>query len=267
MSRLALFLFLLLLIGVYTFEEKVRQLNSRIKILEAHVIASKDSTFRTQIIKQKIDDKTGSILSVRCQDSKKKKAYKWQGTASKVGEDRILTADHLVDNSDGANKEKKVLPVKCEIFSKGNLVGSFDEKKHKKKRIGQKDLVILKVEFNEKGKTIPSLVPKKEIVEVGQSLILVSHPMDFVNDHIVAFGLVLNKNANKMIEDQPSRKEYWKDAILTDMIAAPGSSGAPLFTLDGDFIGIHVGGERGELRTNYQITFDADFILSFNLFL
>lgn len=49
------------------------------------------------------------------------------------------------------------------------------------------------------------------------------------------------------------------------MTAAPGSSGSPLFTIDGRFIGIHVGGDRDGIQANYQIVFSTDFYIQYKM--
>ena len=260
---------LLILIGVlivfWQSQQEIKSLSLRITHLESSMLMNKDSVYRTNVIKKHINPQKGAILSIRCEDSNKKKKEEWHGTASKISESLILTADHMVTNSDLANKTKKTLPIKCELFSKGKKVGSYDSKNFYY-RHNEKDLVVLGVSFNEEGKKLNSLKPIFKPIETGQTLILVSHPLGFMDDMIISFGLILNENANLILSKNKSRMPYWKDAILTDMSAAPGSSGSPLFNIDGEYIGIHVGGERESgLNTNYQLLFDAELLVKLSL--
>ncbi len=217
-------------------------------------------------IAQKFRNLSSAVFSLRCQNSEKK-PKKWWGTGFKVSEDVIISARHIIDKElMPDSKEKNSWPHSCEIYSEGQLVGKFDSEKNPYKNIGDLDMILLKTTFNEAGSKITPLRLKvsHEPYE-GEPLLIISHPENFLDDYIISFGYVLNRNANKI--QSKDRKKAWDNAVLTDMVAAPGASGSPLLTLSEEVIGIHVGGnEKRKLRSNYQLLFNAGFYLDFQLF-
>lgn len=258
-----------LMVGI---NNKVEELDKSVAKISAKKVMPVEMELKTKQIAKEMKEKAKSVLSVRCQDSsvapkpkpkEDKNPYpkKWHGTASKVGPNLILTAHHLASNQE--EKDRK-FPISCKLFQRGTEVGSFSSEKQMIKQVSDRDLVFLEVKFNEAGKDIPSLTPELDPeVATGENLVLITHPKNFINDYLITFGMVINDEPSSLLSED--RQKYWKNSVITNMTAAPGSSGSPLFTLDGRFIGIHVGGEREGMQANYQVVFDTEFFLNYGL--
>lgn len=248
------------LIGYGFIAIQYSKMQEKINFLENAIIYKEN--FNAKIINSKLKNKIDSVLSIRCQDSKQ---ISWRGTGTKIDSHNVLTADHMIFNTVDLSKK---YPFLCEFYDDGVLVGKIDisgKNTNKAVQINQRDMSLLNVNFNEKGLKISFLTPKIVQIVRGLPLILVSHPLDFKNDKLTTFGLVVNANVQNSLPE--SRQIYWSNAIMTDMSASPGSSGAPLFNTNGDFIGIHVGGERSKgLNLNYQLLFDKDFFTVYEKF-
>lgn len=258
-----------LMVGI---NNKVEELDKSVAKISAKKVMPMEMELKTKQIAKDMKAKAKSVLSIRCEDSSTppnpkpkddKGAYpkKWYGTASKIGSNLILTAHHLV--SDQEEKDRK-FPITCKLFQKGTEVGFLNSAKQSIKQISDRDIVFMEVVFNELGKDIPELAPELDPeVPTGENLVLITHPRNFMNDYLITFGMVINNEPTSLLTE--ARQKYWKNSVITNMTAAPGSSGSPLFTLDGRFIGIHVSGEREEMQANYQIIFDTEFFLNYGL--
>ena len=252
---------------MFALHKKQEELNLRLSKIEKSKLSANETKAKAQLMGLQMKEKAKSLISFRCKDSSKDKESKpkaWNGTATKISEDAVLTAHHLI-SFEGDYKERK-LPINCDLYSQGTLVGTYASIKDTFKQVGEKDMVLIKIKFNTAGQELPLLGPAiTPPPQVGETLVLISHPSKFINDWIISYGLVLNENANKLLTK--NLQSYWSRAIITDMSAAGGSSGSPLFSLDGEFIGIHVGGEREKgLNVNYQLLFDSSFLLHYGLF-
>ena len=228
-------------------EKKVQWLNSK---------EAKDPN-RIKIISQQLKNKITSVLSLRCSDSSKK-VLKWNSTATKIDSNFIITAHHVINEKDIKTKQIRTLPFKCVVYSEGIEVAQFDSIKHKYYQIEERDIVIIQIQGSDTWKKILSIEPKiDKNISLSSELVLISHASKFINKPIVASGEVVSDDASTLIED--IFKKYWEKSILTNMSASPGSSGGPIFNLQGEFIGIHVGGERQDgLNVNYQLLFNKD---------
>lgn len=253
-----------LILMVYNLYSKIEHLTSEIHQLEYSVPTKINPELKMKLLNLQMKDKADSVLSIRCSDSKNKKDNPiWKGTATKIGSKLVLTAHHVIAIDE---ENPRIAPIKCELYQKGKLVGEFNSKINKSNQIARRDIALLQVDFNEDGKKIHYLTPKimNHEINIGDMFILITHPDKFINDSIITYGYVLKEHTEKLLE---SRSTYWKNSILTDMSAAPGSSGSPLFDLDGRFIGIHVGGERAQgLNINYQVLFDQEIYVYLNIF-
>lgn len=271
-ERVLIILLILNLFYLISNHNKMKDLETKVNVLSFKKISQSEAEVQTKVIAKEMKTKAQSVLSIRCQDSSKapskpdknsktKYPRKWFGTAAKISEQLVLTAEHLVSASDSKDR---VLPISCELFQRGVKVGTFNTEKNKMVNIGKRDIVLLQSSFNEEGKKLPSLEPKIYNIAAGENLVLITHPKNMINDYLITFGMVINDDASHLLGEK--RKEYWKNSIITNMTAAPGSSGSPLFTLDGQYIGIHVGGERDDgLNTNYQVLFDGEFFLIYQM--
>lgn len=277
-NKIVIGILILNLMAILALNKEVGELKLQITRWEIKKMTRQEIDLKTKVIAKEMKNKAHSVLSIRCEDSstppkikvkvkegEKPQTYpqKWHGTATKISDHSVITVDHLVSNS--GDTKNRVLPIKCSLYQRGINVGSYDSAKHKFKQIGLRDIAFLEIDFNKEGQEIAPLTPEiYRGLEVGETLVLITHPKNMINDYLITFGLVLNEDAEKILET--SRKDYWKNSIITDMIAAPGSSGSPLMTLDGRFIGIHVGGDRDGLNANYQIVFDTEFYLSYQMY-
>lgn len=258
-----------LMVGI---NNKVETLEKAVSKISAKKVLPTEIELKTTEIAKEMKNKAKSVLSIRCEDSSvepkpkkkdddRKYPKKWHGTASKIGPNLIITAHHLA--SDHEEKDR-VFPIKCKLFQKGKEVGSLDSSKNMIKQVGNRDLIFIEVNFNLQGKTIPELSLSMEPnISTGETLVLITHPQKYINDYLITFGMVINDEPSALLTE--ARQSYWKNSVITNMTAAPGSSGSPLFSLDGKFIGIHVGGERQTLQANYQVLFDTEFFLTYNL--
>jgi V8-like Glu-specific endopeptidase len=258
-----------LMVGI---NNKVDELDKSVAKISAKKLMPVEMELKTKQIAKDMKGRAKSVLSIRCEDSsvapnpkskEDKNTYpkKWHGTASKIGPNLILTAHHLI--SDQEEKDRK-FPFSCKVFQRGTEVGNLKTDQQKIKQVGERDIVFLEVNFNAVGKEIPALTPELDPeVATGENLVLITHPKNFINDYLITFGMVINDEPTNLLSE--SRQKYWKNSVVTNMTAAPGSSGSPLFTLDGRFIGIHVGGEREDMQANYQIIFDTGFFLNYSL--
>lgn len=246
-------------------------LGSQVFLLKKEVSTLKQISFLSQNqlfdqqrrLSEKYRAQSSAVLSIRCQSNKKEK---WNGSGFKISENIVLTAAHLLNRelfSD--SKFKNNYPIQCDFYSSSKKVGSFDSEKNNYKYIENQDMVMIKVDFEKAPEIKPlSLIVNHQVYE-GEPLIMISHPGEYIEDAIVAFGYVVNANADKI--QHKNRIQYWPKAFLTDMIAAPGSSGSPVFTLNEEVIGIHVGGDLNKkLRINHQLLFDTSFFLDFQMF-
>ncbi len=260
--KLNFLILIFILLAVYSLNKDIVELKQQILRLEIKKMTKKEIDIKTNVVAKQIKDKAKAVVSLRCEDSTKKESKKWNATATKINQDTVLTADHAVNHQD----EKRILPITCNLYFKGDKIGEYNSKEHKYKQVSNRDIAFVNIQFNKKGYDLPSLEPvSMEELSLGDSLVLITHPKTMVNDHLISFGLVLNEKADGLLSN--SRKFYWKNAIISDMLAAPGSSGSPLFSIDGKFIGIHVGGDRDEgLNANYQLIFDTSFYLHYQLY-
>lgn len=266
-NKLILIILCFLIVVLFDFRSQIKELTKTVNSLEFKNLSKEEIEFQTAVIAKEMKEKSDSVFSIRCHDSNKKQIKRWNGTASKVAENLILTAEHIFTNNGmGENKKDengkeeipKEFPIFCNLYSKGKKVGNYDSSKNEMRQIGLQDLALAKVEFNELGKSLTELEPEVQKIDIGERLVLITHPKNFLNDNIITFGVVLNDDTSKLLELK--RQEYWKNTILTDMTASHGSSGSPLFTFRGQLVGIHVGGVRESFNANYQILFDRDFV-------
>ena len=257
------YLFIILSLALVYLGSEVRKLHKDVTTLKKISFLSQNQLFDQQRrLAEKYRKQSSAVLSIRCKDSKK---GSWNGTGFKISEDVVVSAGHLINREIMPDsKVKNNYPIKCELYSEDLLVGSFESDKNNFKFVQSRDIVLLKVAF----RGDPEIEPLNPFINhelyEGEPVIMISHPGTFVEDYIISFGYIVNANADKI---QPkTRKEAWTQSFLTDMVAAPGSSGSPVLTLNEEVIGIHVGGDLNKkLRINHQLLFDTKFFIDFQL--
>jgi hypothetical protein len=115
-----------------------------------------------------------------------------------------------------------------------------------------RDLMELRsVDFSPEGNQIPVLTPTTGFIpEVGVPVVNISMPVDLQNTLQVTTGFIsdANSEANFLPE--------WTDSFIADYAASDGSAGAPVFSANGDWIGIHVGSFYGGLELSVALLFN-----------
>jgi S1-C subfamily serine protease len=165
------------------------------------------------------------------------------GTGTRIGEDTVITAFHVIEGE-----------TSCVVRSNGLqvAVGGMMSRSPSGRDIGY----IKNLNFNS---TVPVVVPAKGAQPmVGDMLVLLSHPSDLRSDLQTSLGFVTDDNAQSSLGSMGTE---WRDAIISDMAAGPGSSGGPIFNSVGDFVGIHVGGfgdSSGGVELNFQLIFSTE---------
>ena len=126
----------------------------------------------------------------------------------------ILTANHCIDSSDGA----EILEI---------WVRNFDNKSMKAEVIKKdfaRDLALLKTDL----RGIPVKLARN--VRVGEDVWIIGNPLGL--EFVVSKGIVSNVDL--------SMKQYPINHFITTAIVLPGSSGGPTFNAKGQLVGIEV---------------------------
>lgn len=120
----------------------------------------------------------------------------------------ILTSAHVVESGEN---------IIITMFNGKNYIAKI------MRRFGEKqDIVLLKIEANEKLKTVK--LGNSEKIKVGQKVLAIGNPFGF--NGTLTQGII-------------SRIDYAKNRIQTDAAINPGSSGGPLLNKKGEIIGIN----------------------------
>lgn len=169
-----------------------------------------------------------SVLDISCDSGR--------GTGVLVPGNLILTAHHVVKDA-----------TSCDYWSGNYLVasgGTFTQ-------LGSRDQVSIApnpatwTTFSAQLTPVPFMTDF--IPTLGERLLLMSFPLDLDADLQYTFGRVNNVDVDKYAP-------YWSESFTTDMAAAAGSSGGPVFDAAGRLVGLHVGGYNdGGLELNYTL--------------
>lgn len=208
-----------------------------------------------------------SIIMLRCTD-RTNPVKIWIATGTKVHPTHIVTVFHSI--SPLSNGASRTYPISCTLSQEGVKIGDFrvnSEKDARRSQVGERDISLIPVKFNEKGKEIPILSPiELPRIAVGDVIALISSPAKFHLDAVVSFGVILAKKVKNSLKTE--YQTLWEDAVSSDVIAFGGSSGGALLHFAGtpQFVGIHVGtnGANGLHLAYYQILFDENFFNKFN---
>jgi S1-C subfamily serine protease len=163
------------------------------------------------------------------------------GSGTRISQDTVVTAFHVLD---GASS--------CVVRSNGQQVaiGTVLSRSPAGRDIG----FIRGLTFNFE---VPIINPVRDkLPAVGDLLVLMSYPSFLTNDLQTTLGFVTDDNVQNSLDEMGIE---WRDAIMSDMSAGSGSSGGPVFSDAGEFVGIHVGGFSGEdgggTELNFQLIF------------
>jgi len=188
----------------------------------------------------------GAVLDIECDLGDGKIG---RGTGTKIAENKIITAHHVVDKAKScafrSNKAIIAAGGSWDLARSGRDIAIIDPK----------DLI------GSSWSSLPSITPKIGFKpKIGQQLLLVSLPANINTDKQYSFGRVTDDQVNASLQAAAGHPGNWKNAFMTDMAAAGGSSGAPVFNAQGEFIAIHVGGYDNGLELNLQLAFaQGDF--------
>jgi S1-C subfamily serine protease len=165
------------------------------------------------------------------------------GTGTRISEDTVITAFHVIDGETSCVARSNGLQV---------AVGGTLSRSPGGRDIGY----IRNLNFNS---PVTIITPTKNATPmVGDMLVLISHPSDLRSDLQTSLGFVTDDNAQSSLGNMAVE---WRDAIITDMAAGPGSSGGPIFNSNGEFVGVHVGGfgdQSGGVELNFQLMFQSN---------
>lgn len=187
-----------------------------------------------------------AVLDIECTDG----VNSGRGTGTKAYSNAIITAAHVVAGM-----------TSC-IYYKGNTaVASGGTIAYS--ALGRDLAMIINPNPGNTWSSIERIPPVSidpTTLYIGQMLLLVSYPLDIVNDRQYTFGFITDDNVDNSLTG--SYSTLWDDAFTTDMAAAAGSSGGPVFDEEGKFIAIHVGGYGSEgLELNYTLPLkNGDFV-------
>jgi V8-like Glu-specific endopeptidase len=183
----------------------------------------------------------GAVLDIECDMGDGTKA---RGTGTKIADNQIITAHHVVDKAQAclfrSNKAIIATGGSWDLAKSGRDIAIVDPK----------DLI------GNSWSALPSIKPRIGFKpKVGQLLLLASLPENLTTDKQYTFGRVTDDQVNASLQAAEGHPGSWKNAFMSDMAAAGGSSGAPIFNAQGEFIGIHVGGYQKGLELNFQLAF------------
>ncbi len=111
------------------------------------------------------------------------------------------------------------------------------------------DLALLKIDADQEFPVIP--MGDSDNIQLGDLAIAIGHPLGL--GFTVTLGLItMRRELPKALADK-SDKAPETPYIQTDATLHRGSSGGPLLTLDGAWVGINMGGLRDARRINFAI--------------
>jgi len=158
------------------------------------------------------------------EDDYNAKSVKWQGTGFFVTPDLIATAGHVVNNTESFEV----------MFSDGSRAKADFVHMESMDRC---DVGFLRLRSADLRKDRPYLDLDIE-VDTGEDLMILGYPWGLNN------GIALTKGVVSL----PDRSEPYfgvKLVMQTDTASWPGNSGSPVVDMDGECVGILIGGMRG----------------------
>lgn len=253
------------LIGTFVYQEiKINELSDQVNIV-----------YTQQLLKERrnkleesdfIRTAKNSMIILRCEDTTSP-SKAWIASAVKPHPNYIVTVFHNISKE--SNKIKRTYPISCKLTQENVKMGEFtikSEKDAQSFQVGLRDIALIPVKFTKEGMKMPILNPEKIKVSAGDVVALLSSPAKFHLDATVGFGVVLSNSVKYSLQE--SYKEFWKDAVSSDVFATGGSSGGGIVHLEneGRFIGLHVGNNNksGIHLALYHLLFDDEFFEVFN---
>lgn len=180
------------------------------------------SPFHTKLEKRLedvVENVIGSVVHIVNEDGS------WRGSGVLIKPDLILTARHVVENSDSFTI----------TFNCGNYTIAT-------KAISSKEHDLGFIKLNCQGPPSAKLGSIKDC-RLGQTVFAIGSPYGKKNFNSVTLGIISGLNRNWGSIDPYTGDSYgWEVSFTTDAAGHPGNSGCPVFTLDGKVRGILVGG-------------------------
>lgn len=111
------------------------------------------------------------------------------------------------------------------------------------------DIAVIKIE----GKDFPALsLGDSDAIRVGETIIAIGNPLgEFENS--VSRGIVSGLKRNLQAGNGEGDSEQLSDIIQVDAAINPGNSGGPLFSLDGEVVGVNVAMARGAENIGFAL--------------
>lgn len=166
----------------------------------------------------RVEQVIGSVVHIA------NKTRGWQGSGVIIAPNIILTARHVVK---GGNDFTITLTDKTQI----KAVRAISSKKY--------DLGFIKIE-----KPVLKLARLGSVknCRAGEQVFAIGSPFGKLNFNSVTLGIISGLNRNCDFDDWYGNDYGWHVVFQTDAAGHPGNSGCPVFNMDGEVIGILVGG-------------------------
>jgi len=188
-----------------------------VAILAFPIPGSVESRFGVMSLEDSIDATINNVVHIR------NNTGWWQGSGVLVAPDLVLTARHVAETGENfeiKTNDGKVYKVEQAITSKKYDLGFIKLK--------------TKLPCTTKIGTIKDC-------RLGQSVYAIGSPFGSVNQNSVTAGIV--SSLVRKLEEFGCPESYgWSCTFQTDAAGHPGNSGCPVYTLNGEVVGILVGG-------------------------
>ena len=147
----------------------------------------------------------------------------WQGSGVLIREDLVLTARHVAETGED-------FTIMTNDGKEYKAVVAITSKKY--------DLGFIKLKDRVKYTTVISEIEK---CKLGQQVFAIGSPFGDINFNSVTVGVI--SGLHRELEKHGLDKQYgWSVAFQTDAAGNPGNSGCPVYNLQGEVIGVLVGG-------------------------
>ena len=178
-----------------------------------------------------IQKTVGSVVHITNEDGG------WQGSGVLITPDLILSARHVVENSDSF----------VVTFNDDNSVSVEQAISSKKYDLGF-------IKLKEPVDIIPAKLGSIKECRLGQQIYCIGSPYGKINFNSVTLGIISGLDRDWEEIDPYTGEPYgWEVSFTSDAAAHPGNSGCGVFTMDGILRGILVGGYSPVLNCSMPV--------------
>lgn len=182
-----------------------------------------DRPLTTQTIRRTAEEAKPAVVAVRSRSRRLLGIAEWRSLGSGFfihPSGLILTNEHVIKSRD-------------EITVRTHAEEEYDATVVARHEAW--DLALLRIEADEPFPVIA--MGDSDAVDVGEMAIAIGHP--FGLGYTVTFGIISKRPRQSASDDEDDPR---KGFLQTDAILHPGSSGGPLITVDGAWVGVNMGG-------------------------